>query len=108
MPIFATTADGISLLVQRFALHQGAALDQSYRQAIELSSKLYSEMFATSNPQMAAAIAKAQHFWFTPDGAAAMMLINAAGMTFFMLIFAAAGGALGARFTARSAHVTMR
>lgn len=106
--VIATATDGLSLVVQRFALHHGEALDKSYRQAIDMSGKLYAEMFATSNPQMATAIAHAQHFWYTPEGAAAMMLINAAGMTFFMLIFGAAGGALGARFTAKSAHVTMR
>jgi hypothetical protein len=106
--VIANVVDGVSLVVQRFALHQGAALDQTYHQAVQLSSKMYLDLFASSNPEMAAAIAKAQQFWFTPSGAAAMILINAAGMAFFMLIFAAAGGALGARLTARSAQTTTR
>lgn len=106
--VIANVVDGVSLVVQRFALHQGAALDKTYQQAVQLSSKMYLDMFASSNPDMAAAITKAQHFWFTPAGAAAMMLINAAGMAFFMLIFAAAGGALGARLTAKSAQTTTR
>jgi hypothetical protein len=106
--VVANAVDGISLVVQRFALHQGATLDQSYHQAVELSSKMYLDLFASSNPEMAAAITRAQHFWFTPSGAAAMILINAAGMAFFMLIFAAAGGALGARLGAKSAQTITR
>lgn len=106
--VIANIIDGVSLVVQRFVLHQGAALDKSYQQAVQLSSKMYLDMFASSNPDMAAAITKAQHFWFTPAGAAAMMLINAAGMAIFMLIFAAAGGALGARLSAKSAQTTTR
>lgn len=106
--VIANVVDGASLVIQRFGLHQGAALDQRYHQAVQLSSKMYADLFATSNPDMASAIATAQHFWFTPAGAAAMMLINAAGMAFFMLIFAAAGGALGARLNAKSAQTTTR
>lgn len=106
--VVAAAVDGISLVVQRFALHQGSIIDQRYRDAIELSSKMYGNLFAASNPQMASAIASAEHFWYTPDGAAAMMLINAAGLAFFMLIFAGAGGALGARFSAKSAQTSPR
>lgn len=104
----AAVVDGASLIMQRFALHQGSIIDQRYRDAIEMSSKMYSGLFAASNPQMASAIASAEHFWYTPDGAAAMMLINAAGLAFFMLIFAGAGGALGARLTAKSAQTSAR
>lgn len=104
--VIATAANGISLVVQRFALHQGSIIDQRYRDAVQLSTKMYVDMFAASNPEMASAITKAEHFWFTPGGAAAMVLINAAGLTIFMLIFAGAGGALGARIGAKSAQTS--
>src|SRR6185312_1039346 len=68
--VIANVVDGVSLVVQRFALHQGAALDKTYHQAVQLSSKMYLDLFASSNPDMAAAITSAQHFWFTPAGAA--------------------------------------
>jgi hypothetical protein len=55
-----------------------------------------------------AGIARWQHFMSTPEAAATMILINAAGMAFFMLIFGAAGGALGARFSAKPAQTTTR
>ncbi|MFZ0662044.1 MAG: hypothetical protein WAM66_05080 [Acidobacteriaceae bacterium] len=106
--VIATAVDGISLVVQRFALGQGGVLDQRYRDAVQLSTKMYVDLFASSNPEMAAAITKAEHFWFTPGGPAAMVLVNAAGLTIFMLLFAAAGGALGARFTSKSAQTSAR
>lgn len=106
--VVATAIDGISLVVERFALHQGSVIDQRYHDAIQMSSKLYVDLFSASNPQMAAAITNAEHFWYTPDGAAAMVLINAAGLTIFMLIFAGVGGALGARLTARAAQTSAR
>src|SRR6185437_10802658 len=37
----AAAMDGISLVVQRYALHQGSIIDQHYRDAIQLSSKMY-------------------------------------------------------------------
>lgn len=104
----ATAIDGISLVVERYALHQGTVIDQRYHDAIQMSSKMYVDLFSTSNPQMASAITNAERFWYTPDGAAAMVLINAAGLAIFMLIFAAAGGALGARLTAKSAQTSTR
>lgn len=106
--IVAAATDGIASIVQRYVFHQGALLDKHYRDAIQLSSKMYGDMFATSNPAVATAIAKTQHFWLTPDGAAAMALANAALLVASMLIFAAAGGALGARLSARAAESSTR
>jgi hypothetical protein len=37
------------------------------------------------------------HFWLLPEGTAAIALMGAAGSAFSMLLFSAAGGALGAR-----------
>jgi ribosomal protein L40E len=104
----ATTAEGITLDVQRYALHQGAVLDQNFREIIETNAKLYASFFGNSNPDFTAALAESQHFWLTPDGAAAMVLINAAGVVIFMLLFAALGGALGARLTQKTAQPSAR
>lgn len=104
--VIASATDGISLVVQRFALHQGAALDQRYRDAMQLMTRMYGDMFANSSPDVVAAINKMQHFYLTPAGAATVALSGAAEATFFMLIFAGVGGALGARLTARSAQTS--
>jgi len=106
--VIANVVDGVSLVVQRFALHQGAVLDKTYQQAVEMTNKMYAQMFPNPSPEVVAGIARWQHFMSTPEAAAAMILVNAAGMAIFMLIFGAAGGALGARLSAKSAHVTTR
>jgi hypothetical protein len=100
----ATAVNGIGLLVQRFALHQGAVLDQRYH---GLGQQLMDQM-VRSNPEAATLLPGFLHFWLTPDGAAAMVLINAAGVAVSVLLLAAAGGALGARLNARIAHSSAR
>lgn len=106
--VMAAAINGIGLLVQRYAMHQGALLDQRFRDAIQMNAHLYANLFAGSNPEFSTALAEAQHFWLTPDGAAAMMLANAAGLTITMLLFAAVGGALGARLSHRAAQPSAR
>ncbi len=106
--VIAAAFNGIALLVQRYAFHQGAALDQHFRSAIEMSTKMYSGLFATSNPEMASAVSDALRFWLTPNGIAAMVLSNALLMGISMLLFAGAGGALAARFTAKVPQHTAR
>lgn len=100
----ATAADGITLLVQRFALHQGSVLDQRYH---NLGQQLTDQLLH-SNPDAASALPGFVHFWLTPDGAAAMVLINATGLAISVLLFAAAGGALGARLTTKSPQRSAR
>lgn len=100
----ATATDGITLVVQRYALHQGAVLDQRYH---DLAKQL-TDQLVRSNPQAATVLPGFLHFWITPDGTAAMVLINATGLVVSMLIFAAAGGALGARLSSRAAQSSTR
>ena len=102
--IVAAIVDGVTLLVQRFALHQGSVLDHRYH---DLGQQL-TDQLTRSNPDAAAALPGFLHFWLTPDGAAAMVLINAAGLALTMLLFAAAGGALGARLNVRFAQPSER
>ncbi|MGB0123023.1 MAG: zinc ribbon domain-containing protein [Silvibacterium sp.] len=102
--VVAAAVDGITLLVQRFALHQGSVLDHRYH---DLGQQL-TDQLTRSNPDAAAVLPAFLHFWLTPDGAAAMVLINAAGLAISMLLFAAAGGALGARLNVRFAQPSAR
>ena len=102
--IIAAIIDGATLLVQRFTLHQGSVLDHRYH---DLGQQL-TDQLTRSNPDAAAVLPGFLHFWLTPDGAAAMVLINAAGLALTMLLFAAAGGALGARLNVRFAQPSAR
>lgn len=95
----ATAVTGMQMLVQRYVLHQGAMLDQRYRDA----GQQLTDQLLRSNPDAGTLLPGFIHFWNTPDGAAAMVLMNAAGVVVAILLFAAAGGALGARLTARTA-----
>jgi hypothetical protein len=102
--VVATLTDGITLLVQRYAMHQGAVLDSRYH---DVGQQLVDQL-TRSNPDAAAVLPGFLHFWLTPDGAAAMVLINAAGVAIFMLLFASIGGALGARLTQKTAQPSAR
>ena len=80
--------------VQRFALHtnepelQVRSLAQQFAAAVNQAHR--------SNPQTAEAAALLIRFWLSPDGAAAMALLTATLFTFSLVLFAAAGGAIGA------------
>jgi ribosomal protein L40E len=100
----ASITEAITLVVQRFALHQGAMLDARYH---DVGQQLVDQL-TRSNPDAAAVLPGFVHFWLTPDGAAAMVLINAAGVAVFVLIFASIGGALGARLTQKTAQPSAR
>ena len=82
-------------VIQRFALHSDDAeiqvhsLAQQFAVAVTQANR--------SNPQTADAAAQLSRFWLSPDGAAAMALFTAALFTFSLVLFAAAGGAIGAR-----------
>jgi hypothetical protein len=106
--VIAVAVNGLSLLVQRYPLHQGAMIDQRTHDLIEMNMKMYANLFASSNPDMTAAVAATQRFWLSPDGAAALVLSNAVGLAITMLLFAAAGGALGARLTSKAPQHSAR
>lgn len=98
--VVASATEGLALLAQRYLMHQGAALTARYQ---DLGKQLVDQL-ARSNPSAASALPGFMHFWLTPDGVAAMVLLNTAGLVISMLIFAAAGGALGSRLLARTPH----
>ena len=95
-------------VIQRYVLHnkqpelQVRALAQQFAAAVNQANH--------SNPQTADAAVLLNRFWLSPDGAAAMVLLIAAMFTFSVVLFAAAGGALGARIVSwgkrpqRSSH----
>jgi drug/metabolite transporter (DMT)-like permease len=91
---FATTAvDSLSLIFQRYVLHNGGVIDQRFR----VVAQQMTDQLNHSNPEAAAAMPWFVHFWGSPDGTAAIALMGAVVSAFSMLLFAAAGGAIGAR-----------
>jgi hypothetical protein len=91
---FTTTAiDALTLIVERFGLHNGGVIDQRFH----VVGQQLTEQLNRSNPEAAAVIPWFIHFWVTPDGVAAIALMGAVGSALSMLLFSAAGGAIGAR-----------
>jgi hypothetical protein len=79
----------------RYALHQGDAIDQFYESVIQQST-----IIVQTNPEAQAQWHSYVHFLMTPDGKAAYTLINAATTSLGIVLFSAIGGALGVRLLA--------
>lgn len=82
----------VRLLVERFVLHSGEVEQQVHAAAMQ-----FADQYKHSYPENAAAALQAAHFITSPDGTAAVVLATAAFSAFTMIVFAAAGGAIGAR-----------
>jgi hypothetical protein len=90
----STAIYSLKLVIERYALHRGE-LDQQ----IHTVAQQFAEQVNHSDPQTAAALAQLSHFWLSPDGTAAIVLGGAVVSALLMVVFAAAGGAIGARIT---------
>ena len=82
-------------VIERYALHSNEPEAQVKLLAQQIAAAAGQANY--SNPQTAAAAAYLVHFWLSPDGAAAIVLGTAATFALCMVLFAAAGGAIGAR-----------
>lgn len=90
------SATAVWRVVQRYVLHQGAAIDSIYVQVIQQSTAL-----VQSNPDTQAQWRAYVHFLLSPDGRAAFTLVNSATTSLGIIFFSALGGALGVRLIAR-------
>ena len=90
--VISTAIYSLKLLIQRYLLHSGE-LDQQLHSV----ARQFAEQINRSDPQTAAAMTQLVHFWLSPDGAAAIVLGTSAVSAVSMVLFAAAGGAIGAR-----------
>jgi len=90
----STAFDGLTMLFQRHVLHNGGPVDQRIH---EIAQQMVNQL-VQQNPQAAAQLPWFVHFWVSPDGAAAIVLMASASTAFGMILFSAAGGALGGRF----------
>jgi hypothetical protein len=92
----AAAIDSVTLIVQRYLLHQGGVIDQRFHETVQQMTQM-TEQLNRSNPDAAAMMPWFIHFWQSPDGTAAITLMGVIVSAFSMLLFSAAGGALGAR-----------
>jgi hypothetical protein len=97
---------GGALFVQRFVLHQSNQIDAEWKTRVligqQMAEQLTSGMTPADAAQAQAFRAQFQVWMLSPEGHAGMEVFQFATNVFFLLFFAAAGGALGARLLARA------
>ena len=102
----AFSISGSALFVQRFALHQGGQIDGIYKSFTDVFQQKSQENLATKGPAEAAQIqpglAKVQAWVLSREGKAGIWTFAYAVSSAFLLLFAIGGGALGARWLART------
>jgi hypothetical protein len=95
---------GIWLFVQRVILHQGAQIDSVYKAFLDAfeqkAHESMSGMSATDAAQLQATFGQIQAWLTSPEGHAAIWTFSIAFNCAFLVLFAVAGGALGARMLA--------
>ena len=84
----------ISMLVQRYVMHQGAAIDAALRGAMKKALDTVNQQ----NPALAHQIPWFAHFWLSPSGVATIFLIQTTVLALAMVLFSALGGALGGSY----------
>ena len=97
---------GGALFVQRYVLHRSAQIDSEWKSRVEISQQVTQQWTAGMAPadaaQVQASRAQIQAFMLSPEGHAGIEAFGFAANALFLLFFAAAGGAFGARLMAHS------
>jgi len=98
----AFSISGIGLFVERFALHQGGAIDDQWRlfadEVFQRSQQFYAGLGVQDHGQLLVQ----RNLMLSPEGHAGWVACDIAIWEGFLVLFAAAGGAMGARLLTRS------
>jgi hypothetical protein len=98
----AFSVTGIVLFIQRFGLHQSAAIDDQWRAFADAVFQKSQQFYAQLGVQDQGRLLAQKNMMLSPEGHAGWVAFDVAGWELFLVICAAAGGALGARLLARS------
>jgi hypothetical protein len=98
----AFTVSGGALFVQRFVLHQAGTIDTEWKARVEASHQLTQQLVMQMGVLDAARLQAQKALMLSPEGHAGIEAFGMASNAFFLLLFAAGGGAMGARLLARS------
>lgn len=91
-------ATGAAFYCKRFVLHEGKTFDDLWTAAVNQSVSQQMQTMTTDTQ----AVTIFRNFFLSPEGKAGAMLLGMIMLEIALLVFAAAGGALGARMMARS------
>lgn len=98
----AFAVSGVWLFVMRFGMGAGAEIDKPWQSVV---SQVMEQSPAMNGDAQTAAMAKQMSVWFlSPEGRAGCMLFGVLLLVAGLLMFSAAGGAIGARLLARRAR----
>jgi hypothetical protein len=93
----AAAISGLSLYAMRFWLHQGAAFDDFWQNVVNVQQAQGTAVGADAEN-----LAAAKALMMSPEGRAGLILFTIAILMGILVLFATAGGALGARMLART------
>ena len=104
----ATASYAVNMVVDRYVLHKGAAIDHEFQAAAQQGVEYWTRAVAQQGPQppeMTNALHAVASFILSPDGHAANQLATAAVVSLVILLFAAVSGAIAGRVLAMRARV---
>ena len=97
---FAIT--GIALFLERFAFHQSGAMDAQWKMLVDAMVQISQRVMGQMGVPDQGQYQMQRNLMLSPEGHAAYETLNIASNEAFLILFAAAGGAMGARILARS------
>jgi hypothetical protein len=101
----AFASNGGQLFAQRYFLHQSSEIDKQWKELVNQNmetTQRISAMIGPADPAQAQTVSvQTQDWMLSPEGQAGMMTVSFAWVSFLLVLFSTAGGALGARLQAR-------
>ncbi len=98
----AFAVSGSALFVERFALHQAGSIDAGWRVQVEASNQMTQQLMTQMGMVDQAQLQAQKTLMLSPEGHAGIETFGLVSNMLFLLVFASAGGAMGARVLARS------
>ena len=96
-------ASGTGLFVNRVVMHQGGQIDSEWREFVDKDQQLSQQWLSQMSVPTQTAQLNAQRNWMlSPEGHAGFQTMGLVFDCLLLVLFAVAGGALGARMLARS------
>ncbi len=87
-------AEAAWLLVQRYLLHGGAAIDERWHSLAQLEV----QVMQSTDPATAAQLGWLSNFWLSPEGTGTLLLLSLFASTLFVLFFGWLAGRLATRY----------
>jgi hypothetical protein len=96
------SVSGSALFAERFVLHKAGFIDNEWKSRVEASNQLTQQFAAQMGVTDTAQLQAQKGLMLSPEGHAGIEAFGMATNSLFLLLFAAAGGAIGGRLLTRS------